>query len=148
VSDEEVRQIIDEFIKKTSRLLPDTFETEDLLEELKTHIYEGLDHKKQFRSSEDPRILVQEVLDELGTPEEIADEYGKEQVQVDDSEGEDDRFHYYLIRLVAAFVVAILAAWIVSTVTEGAVDFYFAVVVLMVFAVIEWFVRAKQTGEA
>jgi len=36
----------------------------------------------------------------------------------------------------------------VSVVTEGAVDFYFAVVVLMAFAVIEWFVRAKQTGES
>jgi uncharacterized membrane protein len=147
VSDEETKQIIEDYIRRTSRLLPDNFETEDLLEELKTHIYEGLEYKKRTRPSEKPAILVNEILDELGTPEEIAEEYGKEQIPDDDSDGQDDRFHYYLVRLVAAFIVAILAAWIVSAVTDGAVDFYFAVIVLMAFAVIEWFVRAKQIGE-
>ena len=147
MSDEETNQIIEDYIRRTSRLLPDNFETEDLLEELKTHIYEGLEYKKQTRPSESPVILVNEILDELGTPEEIAEEYGKEQIPDDDSEKQDDRVHYYLIRLVAAFIVAILAAWIVSAVTDGAVDFYFAVIVLMAFAVIEWFVRAKQIGE-
>jgi uncharacterized membrane protein len=148
VSDEEIARIVDDYIKKTSRLLPDNFETEDLLGDLKSHIYEGLAHKQQIRPSEGSIILIQEVLDELGTPEEIAEEYGKEQVLVEAPESKEDRFQYYVIRLVAAFIVAVLAAWIVSVVTEGAVDFYFAVIVLMAFAVIEWFVRAKQSGES
>ncbi len=146
--DEEVKQIVEEFIKRTSRLLPDNFETEDLLEDLKSHIYEGLEHKQQIRPSESPDVLLQEILKELGTPEEIAEEYGQEGVQDLDTEKDDDRFQYYIVRLVAAFGVAVLAAWIVSIVTEGAVEFYFAVIVLMGFAIIEWFVRAKQTGES
>ncbi|MCK4567728.1 MAG: hypothetical protein KAU48_10500 [Candidatus Thorarchaeota archaeon] len=148
MSDEEVKQIVEEFIKRTSRLLPDNFETEDLLEDLKSHIYEGFKLKQQIRPSESPNVLVQEILKELGTPEEIAEEYAQEQVQDVNAEKDDDRFQYYIVRLVAAFVVAVLAAWIVSIVTEGAVEFYFAVIVLMGFAVIEWFVRAKQTGES
>ena len=148
MSDEKITEIVEDYIKKISRLLPDNFETEDLLEDLTSHIYEGLDHKKQAMPSESPEILVQEVLKELGTPEEIAEEYGQERVQEGQPEKDDDRFQYYVVRLVAAFVVAVLAAWIVSVVTEGAVDFYFAVIVLMGFAVIEWFIRAKQTGES
>ena len=147
MSDEEVKQIVEEFIKRTSGLLPDNFETEDLLEDLKSHIYEGLKHKQQIRPSESPDVLVQEILKELGTPEEIAEEYGQEQVPEVDTE-DDDRFQYYIVRFVAALIVAVLAAWIVSIVTEGAVEFYFAVIVLMGFAVIEWFVRANQTGES
>jgi len=148
VSDEEIKQIVEDYIRRTSRLLPDNFETEDLLGDLKSHIYEGFAYKQQSRPSESSENLIQEVLEELGSPEEIAEEYGKERAQVEDPEQDNDRFQYYVVRLVAAFVVAVFAAWIVSTVTEGAVDFYFAVVVLMAFAVIEWFVRAKQTGES
>lgn len=148
MSDDEIRQVVEEFIKRTSRLLPDNFETEDLLDDLRSHIYEGFKHKQQIRPSDHPDILIQEILKELGTPEEIAEEYGQERVQDLNTEKDDSRFEYYVVRLVAAFVVAVLAAWIVSIVTEGAVEFYFAVIVLMGFAVIEWFVRAKQTGEA
>ena len=148
MSDEEIKRIVEDYIKRTARLLPDNFETEDLLEDLKSHIYEGLEYKKQTRSSESSVILLQEVLEELGTPEDIAEEYGKEQILEEDPDKKDDRFQYYVIRLVAAFIVAVLAAWVVSIVTEGVVDFYFAVVVLMAFAVIEWFVRAQQAGES
>jgi len=147
VSDEEIKRIVEDYIRRTSRLLPDNFETEDLLNDLKSHIYEGLENKQQIRPSDSPVTLVKEVLEDLGTPEEIAEEYGKEQVMEEDSEKKDDRFQYYVIRLVAAFIVAVLAAWAVSIITDGAIDFYFAVVVLMAFAVIEWFVRAKQSGE-
>jgi uncharacterized membrane protein len=148
VSDDEIKRIVEDYIKRTSRLLPDNFETEDLLEDLKSHIYEGLEHKKQTRPSESSVVLLQEVLEELGTPEDIAEEYGKEQILEEDSDKKEDRFQYYVIRLVAAFIVAVLAAWVVSIVTDGVVDFYFAVVVLMAFAVIEWFVRAQQAGES
>lgn len=148
MSEEEVGQIIDDFIKKTSRLLPDNFETEDLLEDLKSHIYEGLGYKQELRPSESSAILVQEVLKELGTPEEIAEEYGRERVPDSEDDGAEDRFDYYAIRLIAAIIVSVIAAFIVDFVTEGAVDFSFAFFVLIAFAVIEWFVRAKQTGES
>jgi uncharacterized membrane protein len=148
MSDEEIERIIDDYIRRTSRLLPDNFETEDLLEDLKAHIYEGLGHKQQIKPTKSSVELVQEVLKELGTPEEIAEEYSKERVPDQDDDEADDRFMYYAIRLVAAIIVAIIAALIVDFVTEGAVDFAFAFFVLVAFAVIEWFVRAKQIGES
>ncbi len=148
MSDEKTKQIVEAYTKRISRLLPDNFETEDLLTDLKSHIYEGLKNKIESAPSESPEMLLQEVLKKLGTPEEIAEEYGQERIQDKDSEKDDDRFQYYVVRLTAAFIVAVLAAWLVSVVTEGVVDFYFAVIVLMGFAVIEWFVRAKQTGES
>jgi len=148
VSDEKIKQIVEAYIKRISRLLPDNFETEDLLTDLEAHIYEGFKNKIESSPSESPEMLLQEVLKKLGTPEEIVEEYGQEQVQAVNSEKDDDRFQYYVVRLVAAFIAAVLAAWLVSVVTEGAVDFYFAVIVLMGFAVIEWFVRAKQTSES
>jgi len=147
VSENETKRTINEYIRRIARLLPDNFETEDLLEDLKAHILEGLNNKLRSQPGESEIDLLQEVLNELGTPEEIAEEYSQEQLQEHETDETDDRVQYYVIRLVAAFVVAVLAAWIVSIVTHGAIDFYFAVVVLMAFAVIEWFVRAKQIGK-
>ncbi|MFW9843328.1 MAG: hypothetical protein ACFFEV_02005 [Candidatus Thorarchaeota archaeon] len=147
MSEEEVGRIVDDYIKKASRLLPDNFETEDLLDDLKSHIYEGLGYKQEIRPSESSVILVQEVLEELGTPEEIAEEYGKERVLDSEDEDKEDRFEYYAIRLIAAIVVAVIAALIVSSITD-VIDFASAFFILVAFAVIEWFVRAKQTGES
>ena len=148
MSEEEVKRIIKEYIKKTSKLLPDNFETEDLLEDLQSHIFEALENKKQERPTESQAILVQEVLNELGTPEDIAEEYSEERIPDDDETEKEDKFEYYAIRLAAALVVAVIASLIVEHVTDGAVDFAFAFFVLVGFAVIEWFVRAKQAGEA
>ena len=72
MSEDAAIQGIDEYIKRIARLLPDNFETEDLLEDLKAHIYEALKNKKQNRPDEAETDLLSEVLDELGTPEEIA----------------------------------------------------------------------------
>ncbi|TFG28521.1 hypothetical protein EU527_17175 [Candidatus Thorarchaeota archaeon] len=147
MSKDNTDRMVENYIRKIARLLPDSFETEDLLEDLKAHIYEAFENKIKNRPSEGAEDLLNEVLDDLGTPEEIADEYGMEKIQESGLTKRGNRIEYYIIRLVAAFVVAVLAAWVVSIITEGAVDFYFAVVVLMAFAVIEWFVRAKQIGE-
>ena len=146
--DGETEKTIEDYIKKTSRLLPDGFAAEDLIEDLRSHIYEALTNKIRNYPAESHSNLVLEVLEEVGTPEDIAEEFALEQVEETEQSSADDRFQYYVIRLVAAFVVAVLAAWVVSTITDGAVDFFFAVVVLMAFAVIEWFVRAKQIGES
>ncbi len=145
--DGETERIIEDYIRKTSRLLPDSFAAEDLIADLRSHIYEALTDKIRDNPTESHKNLVLEVLDEVGTPEDIAEEFALEQIEETEQSSTDDRFQYYVVRLVAAFVVAVLAAWVVSTITDGAVDFFFAVVVLMAFAVIEWFVRAKQIGE-
>lgn len=143
----ETKKTIEEYIKRISRLLPDSFAAEDLLVDLRAHIDEAMQDKISNNPSEKQSKLIQEVLDDVGTPEDIAGEFLIEQVQEPEISTSDDRFRYYVVRLIAAFIVAVLAAWIVSVVTHGAVDFYFAVVVLMAFAVIEWFIRAKQSGE-
>ena len=147
MSDDEIKRIINDYIKRVSRLLPDNFETEDLLEELKAHISEGLEHKLENRPSEDPVILIQEILKDLGTPKEIAEEYGRESVPGSLDEEKEDRVEYYLIRLAVALVVAVLAALIVDSLTD-VIDFASAFFILVAFAIIEWFVRAKQSGES
>jgi uncharacterized membrane protein len=145
--DGETERIIEEYIKKTSRLLPDSFAAEDLISDLRSHIYEALSDKTRDNPTESQANLILGVLNEVGSPEDIAEEFALEQVLETEQSGNDNRFQYYVIRLVAAFFVAVIAAWIVSIITHGAVDFFFAVIVLMFFAVIEWFVRAKQIGE-
>lgn len=148
MSDDEIGSIIDDHIKKTSRLLPDSFETDDLLEDLRSHIRESYSDKVQKRSSEDPISLIKEVLDDLGTPEEIARQYGIEQIEEPDNSNSADKWIYYTMRLVVAILVVVLASWLASIITEGLVDFNFAVITLLVFAVLEWYIRTQQTKDA
>jgi len=148
MSDDEVEHIIEGRLKKTARLLPASFETDDLLEDLRSHIHESFNDKVVKRPKEAPLNLIKEVLDDLGTPEEIAEQYGKEQVEEIDSRDTADRWIYYTMRLMAAILVVVLASWVASIITEGAVDFMYAIVVLLAFAVLEWYVRTQQTKDA
>jgi uncharacterized membrane protein len=148
MSDDEIGSIIDDHIKKTSRLLPDSFETDDLLDDLRSHIRESFSEKVHKRPDEDPLRLIIEVLDDLGTPEEIAEQYGIEQIETPDTRNTSDKWIYYTMRLMASILVVVLASWIASTVTEGLVDFNFAVIMLLAFAVLEWYVRTQQTKDA
>jgi uncharacterized membrane protein len=100
------------------------------------------------RPDEDPLRLIIEVLDDLGTPEEIAEQYGIEQIETPDTRNTSDKWIYYTMRLMASILVVVLASWIASTVTEGLVDFNFAVIMLLAFAVLEWYVRTQQTKDA
>ena len=50
-----------------------------------------------------------------------------------------------IARLLVALVVVFAAAWFVSNMTAGSVDFWRAVIVLVVFAVAEWYLRAWRT---
>ena len=148
MSNDEIDRVIENHIKKTAKLLPDSFETEDLLEDLKSHIYESYNEKVRKHPDDDRMRLITGVLDELGTPEEIAEEYGKEQVEEEEKKSSADRWIYYTMRLMLAVLVVVLASWVASVVTEGAVDFMLAVVVLLAFAVLEWVIRAQQTKDA
>jgi uncharacterized membrane protein len=148
MSSEEIDNVIEDYIKKIAKLLPDSFETEDLLEDLRYHIYESYTDKVQRNTDEDNEQLIKEVLEALGTPEEIADEYGKEQIDEEEKRSSTDRYIYYTMRLTLAVLVVVIASWVASIITEGAVDFMFAVVVLLAFAVLEWLVRTQQTKDA
>ena len=147
MSNDEIIREIENYIKKIAKLLPGSFETEDLLEDLKSHIFESYNEKVQKSPDEDKLRLIKEVLEKLGTPEEITEEYGKEQVEDEEEKSSADKWIYYTMRLMLAVLVVVLASWVVSIVTEGAVDFMFAVVVLLFFAVLEWLVRTQQTKD-
>jgi len=148
MSNDEVNRIIEEYLKKIAKLLPDGFETEDLLEDLRSHIDESYNNKVQNNPEGDKLDLIREVLDALGTPEEIAEEYGVVEAEEDEKENRSERWIYYTMRLTLVVLVVVVASWAASVITEGAVDFVFAVVVLLAFAVLEWLVRAQQTKDA
>ena len=148
MKEDEIDRIVEDHIKKTARLLPDGFETDDLLDDLRSHINEASSDKVMSRPSEDPLHLIREVLDDLGTPEEIADQYSKEQIEESDSINSADRWIQNTMRLMAAILVVVLASWFASIVTEGLVDFNVAVVVLLFLTVLEWYVRTQQTKDA
>ena len=147
MSDDEVNLVIEEQMKEIAKLLPDGFETDDLLEDLRFHINESYNDKVRDNPEEDKLTLIREVLEDLGTPEEIAEEYGKVEVEGEEQESRTDRRIYYTMRLVLVVVVVFVASWVASVLTEGAVDFVFAVVVLLAFAVLEWLVRTQQTKD-
>jgi len=147
MSDDEIGRAIENHIKKIAKLLPDNFESEDLLEDLRSHIFEAYSDKVQRNPSRDKLVLISEVIDELGTPEEIAGEYVREQGEEEKKEAAD-RYIYYTMRLMVAVLVVVLSSWIASIITEGAVDFMLAVVVLLAFAFLESIIRAQQTKDA
>ncbi|MHA2081598.1 MAG: HAAS signaling domain-containing protein [Candidatus Thorarchaeota archaeon] len=148
MTNDEINREIENHIKKIKKLLPDNFETEDLMEDLRSHILESYGEKVQMSPDDDKMNLIQEVIEELGTPEEIAEEYGKELVKEEEKQSTADRWIYYTMRLVLVVLVVILASWVASIITEGAVDFMLAVVVLLAFAVLEWLIRTQQTKDA
>ena len=148
MSNDEVNRIIEEYLKKIAKLLPDGFKTEDLLEDLRSHIDESYNNKVRNNPEGDKLDLIREVLDALGTPEEIAEEYGVVEAEEDEKENRSERWIYYTMRLTLVVLVVVVASWAASVITEGAVDFVFAVVVLLAFAVLEWLVRAQQTKDA
>ena len=71
---EDAERTIEDYLKRIEQLLPSSFETEDLIEDLREHILQSFKSKSEKRPSEEPLVLVQEVLEELGDPEDIAQE--------------------------------------------------------------------------
>ena len=145
---DDVDRVISEYMKKIAKLLPDGFETEDLLEDLRAHIDESFNEKVRRNPDGNKKILIFEVLEELGSPEEIADQYGMEHEDDEEMKSTADLWIYYTMRLTLAVLVVVLASWVASIVTEGTVDFMLAVVVLLFFAVLEWLIRTQQTKDA
>jgi hypothetical protein len=144
MSIEDIKREIDVFIERTSRLLPQTFDSEDLLDDLRTHIEESFQDKSRSNPERDKMELIHEVFDEIGTPEEIAAEYLETpavQHQVTAKKSLDVEL---IARLLFVILVCIISAMAISYIVG--IEFWWALLVLLVFGIAEWAVRAKQGG--
>jgi hypothetical protein len=121
-----------------------------LIEELRAHIYEALDDKVRGRTGASRIDLLNEAFEELGSPEDIADEFGK--VSAEAGESAKTRMNYARLgaRLFANLIIMVLAAWFVSSIrlpgSETHVDFWVALLVFALFAVVEWYLRSWQAS--
>ncbi|MCF2136398.1 MAG: DUF1700 domain-containing protein [Candidatus Thorarchaeota archaeon] len=144
--EKETEVAIDEFLKRVGKNLPDDFETEDLLQDLKEHIIEALNEKMQSMPDRNQNELLTEVLREMGTPEEIAEEIGQAQ-PTEEQEKEKSKIRYFTLRSIAFIIVSIPAAWYISQVVES-IDFMTAFLVLFIFAILEGIIRNWQAEES
>jgi len=144
---DEASREIEVYLKKVSRELPDSFETDDLIEDIRVHILESLQDKQNKHPEIDSLTLVREVLSALGQPEEIAQEWGMVQPVADEEEDQDSQLIKTIGRQVIAIVVVIAAAWFISTIPNSIVDFWTAFIILMVFVIAEYFLRTWQRTE-
>lgn len=144
----DVESAIEDYLKRIEQLLPSGFETEDLIEDLREHILQSYRSKIIERPSEKPDVLVDEILEELGAPEDIAEEQSQSRQNEVELDEKRSRGMYFLGRLAIALIVVVIAAAFVAFYTGGEMDFGFTLAVLLVFVIAEWFVRAWQAGEA
>ncbi|MFW9933759.1 MAG: hypothetical protein ACFFDR_14055, partial [Candidatus Thorarchaeota archaeon] len=144
--DEATREI-DAYLKRVGRALPDSFETDDLVEDIRTHILDSLQDKQDQYPDVDPLVLVKEVLSALGQPEEIAQEWGKVQTFDEEEEDHDSQMLRTVAKQSFAIVVVVAAAWFISTIPNTIVDFWTALIILMIFVIAEYFLRTWQRTE-
>ncbi len=144
----EIAQIVEDYLKSVNRVLPSGFETEDMLEELEIHINEAFQNKIQERPLANRIDLLREVLNDLGEPKEIAEEFKRADVLFQDQEEDDRRTFWLAARFVSNLVLVVAAAWFVSTLPDAGISFYWALVVFLVFGLAEWFIRAWQIRKA
>lgn len=143
MENEKIRTRVNDYIRRARTVLPDTFETEDLLEDVSAHIYESLQHKMEERPEADTDILLDEVFHEIGEPEDIAEAFGQQRIGEGQTE-EEHRDWKASAEILIKIVVVVIAAWVVNQITGGTVDFLLAVGVLLVFVVLEWVIRDWQ----
>ncbi len=144
----EIAQIVEDYIKNVSRVLPSGFETEDMLEELEIHINEAFQNKVQEKPLANKIDLLRKVLNELGEPKEIAEEFRRTDVLLEEQEEDDKRTFGLVVRFCLNMVLAVIASWFVSTLPDAGISFYWALVVFLVFGLAEWFIRAWQIRKA
>ncbi|MBD3405393.1 MAG: hypothetical protein GF411_04540 [Candidatus Lokiarchaeota archaeon] len=147
MSDEEVGKEIDEYIQSVEKLLPGNFETIDLLEDLRAHIVESYNDKLSQMPTKDKRIIISTVLQDLGSPKEIAEEYKKERAKEESPIAERKSVGYIAARITISAVVILLASYILHHLTDGNIDFFFAAIVMSFFVVLEFIVRGWLTEE-
>ncbi len=145
---DEVDRVISDYLKSVARKLPDSFETDDMLDEIRVHILESLRDKADKNPDQERLVLAKDVLDNLGDPEDIVAEWGKAQEFDDEEEDQDSNFIRAVMKQTLALVVIVAAAWFVSTIPNSIVDFWPALIILLVFFVAEYFLRSWQKDES
>ncbi len=138
----ETEEAIEKFLRSVEKHLPDGFETEDLIVDLKEHIIEALSNKMEARPQEDQLIILDEVLEELGAPEEIADEFMHAHL-TEEEKVEALIKTKLLYRLVISIAISIAAALVLVRLIES-LEFYTTLSVLILFAVLETGIRSWQ----
>ena len=128
--------------------MPDTFETDDLLDDLKIHIIESLENKVTQNPEEDKIKLTRAVLENLGDPATIAAEFDISSTPDSEVEDSKDLMLRTIARYSFAGVIVVAAAWFVSSLEHSIVDFWTALIVLFVFVAAEGVLRAWQKGES
>ncbi|MFW9848292.1 MAG: hypothetical protein ACFFF4_04085 [Candidatus Thorarchaeota archaeon] len=148
MNDDQVDRIIIEYLNNIARALPDSFETDDMLDEIRAHIQEALRDKIERDPSSDRVVLIRDILESLGEPEEIAEEWGKTQYIDEDEDEKDNQLLRAIIKQTVALVVVIAAAWFISSLPQSIVDFWTALIILLIFVVAEYFLRSWQRRES
>ena len=144
----EIAQIVEDYLKSVRQVLPSGFETDDMLEELEIHINEAFQNRIQERPQANKIDILREVLTDLGEPKEIAAEFKRTDVLLQEQEEDDRRTFWLIVRFVITMVIVVAAAWFVSTLPDVGISFYWALVVFLVFGLAEWFMRAWQIRKA
>ena len=144
----EIAEIVEDYLKSVGRVLPSGFETEDMLEELEIHIDEAFQEKVQRRPQANKINLLREVLDDLGEPKEIAEEFKRTGVYLQEREEYNKRIFRLVVRFIINMVVVVAASWFVSNLPDAGISFSWALSVLLVFGIFEWFIRVWQIREA
>ena len=148
MNDAAVEKMIYDYLEKIRRKMPDTFETDDLLDDLKIHILESLENKVAQNPEEDKTRLTQEVLESLGDPATIAAEFDISSTLDSEVEGSKGSMIGTIVRYLITVVIVIAAAWFVSSLENSIIDFWTALIVLLVFVAAEGALRAWQKGES
>jgi len=143
-----IAQIIEDYLKDVGRVLPSGFETEDMLEELRIHIDEALQDRIQKKPLANKIDLLREVLNDLGEPKEIAEEFKRTGVLLQEQEEGEKRMSSLVVRFIINMVIVVAASWFVSNLPDAGISFYLALVVFLVFGLAEWSIRARQKREA
>ncbi len=140
---DKVEKLILNYLNRVRKLLPDSFETDDLIDDLRIHIITALEDKTQKQPTEDRYELAMHVLGELGEPEDIAEEYGKTKEPDEYVDEEKDNLRF-IIRLIFTAIVVIAASWFVSSLPNSIVDFWTALIVFVIIATAEYYLRNWQ----
>jgi len=148
MSDEAIQRKIKDYLEKLRRKMPDTFETDDLLEDLEAHIKEAYQNKSLMNPEDDKIMLIEQVLDDVGEPEFIAEEFDKATISEDESEDKINQIFRTTMRYLFTGIIIIAAAWFVASLPDSIIDFWTALIVLFVFVAAESLLRNWERGES
>jgi uncharacterized membrane protein len=147
MSKTESDRMIEEYLKNVRSQLPDTFETDDLIEDLRLHIYDSLNDKMSKHPDEDKIRFTHEVLEDLGEPQVIADEFERTH-KTEEEDLDRSQVIKSILRYLISAAVIIVAAWFVSSIPDTNIEFWPALIILFVFVLAESLIRRWQKEDS